>query len=67
MGKPGERCPVCGRFGSQALGGYCKTCHPNANDDEKHAFADFCDNHDDGAFFPNEFGILKDKFGFEER
>ena len=62
-----ERCPVCNRWGSAALGGYCKNCHPNANEDEKNAFADFVDDHADGAFFPENFGIVKDKFGFEER
>jgi hypothetical protein len=62
-----ERCPVCNRWGSRKLGGYCKNCHPNANDGDKHAFADFCNTHDDGAFFPGEFGVLKDKFGYEDR
>jgi hypothetical protein len=66
---PQERCPVCNRWGSSKLGGYCKTCHSNRykDDDEKNAFADFVDDHDDGAFFPKKFGILKDKFGYEER
>jgi len=63
------RCPICNRYGSSSLGDYCKDCHAKrySDDDEKHAFADFCDDHIDGVFFPGEFGVLKDKFGYEER
>ena len=61
------RCPICNRWGSVALGGYCKNCHPNAKDDEKNPFADFCGDHDEGGFFPNNFDIVKKKFGYEER
>ena len=28
MGDTRTRCPVCNRFGSKSLGGYCKTCKP---------------------------------------
>jgi len=67
MGLP--RCPICNRFGSKALGDYCKTCHSKLYDDgdEKHAFADFTGTHDEGGFFSDEFGVIKDKFGYEER
>ncbi len=63
------RCPICNRWGNSKLGGYCATCDSKryADDEDKNAFADFCDDHLDGAFFPEKFGILKDKFGYEER
>lgn len=59
------RCPVCGCIGNKALGDYCKRHHPNANDDDKSMFADFAGTHDEEAFFPSKFGIIKDKFGYE--
>jgi len=58
------RCPVCGCIGNVALGDYCKRHHPNADDDEKSVFEDFPSSFD-GEFFPGEFGIMKDKFGYE--
>ena len=58
------RCPVCGCIGSAALGGYCKRHHPNADDDDKHLWEDFPGSFD-GEFFPEKFGIEKDKFGYE--
>ena len=62
-------CPMCNRYGSIKTEGYCKACYPKRydDDDEKHAFADFVGTHDQGAFLPGEFGIIKDKFGYEER
>ena len=59
------RCPVCNCIGSAALGDYCKRHHPNAND-EKQMWEDF----DRGIgieteFIPSEYGIIKDKFGYE--
>ena len=62
-------CPRCGRFGTTKLADYCKTCYNKRYDDtgEKHAFADFCGNHVEGAFFPEEFGNIKDTFGYEDR
>ena len=63
------KCPVCKRFGSVKNEGYCRTCYPKRydDDDEKNPFADFCDDHIDGEFFPGSFGVLKKKFGYEER
>ena len=63
------RCPVCNRYGSVKTEGYCKTCHPKRynDDDEKHAFADFVGTHAEDGFFPKDFGIIKDRFGYEER
>jgi hypothetical protein len=58
------RCPVCNRWGNAALGGYCKNCHPNTDDDDKNVFDDFPSSFD-GEFFPERFGIIKDKFGYE--
>jgi len=63
MGQP--RCPVCNRFGQVALGGYCKNCHPNADDDDKSMFSDFPSSFDNGEFIPGDYGIVKDKFGYE--
>jgi len=63
------RCSICNRYGSSSLDGYCKDCYPKryGGEDEKNVFADFCDDHEDDAFFPRKFGILKKKFGYEER
>lgn len=63
------RCPICNRYGSPSLEGYCRPCYPKRydDDDEKHAFADFTGKHDQGKFFPDKFKIVKDKFGYEER
>jgi len=52
MGQP--RCPVCNRFGQIALGGYCKNCHPNADDDDKSMFSDFPSSFDNGEFIPGD-------------
>lgn len=62
-------CPSCGRFGSAKTEGFCRPCFAKRydDDDEKHAFADFVGTHHQGAFFPDNFGIIKDKFGYEER
>ena len=67
MGLP--RCPVCNRYGSKLTEGYCRTCYAKRydDDDEKHAFADFVGKHDTGGFFPKSFGIVRDKFPYEER
>jgi hypothetical protein len=63
------RCPRCGRFGSSDLADFCRPCYKKRyiDEDEKHAFADFCGNHVDGAFFPKEFNTIKDTFGYEDR
>ena len=58
------RCPVCGCIGSEALGDYCKNHHPNADDDDKHLWEGFPTSFD-GKFFPDDFKIEKDKFGYE--
>ena len=59
------RCPICGGFGRVALGDYCKRCHPNTDDDDKGMFDDFPSSFDSEKFLPDEFGIVKDKFGYE--
>lgn len=64
MGQPNVTCPVCGRWGSRKLGNYCKDHHPNADDDDRSMFEDFPSSFD-GEFFPSEYGIIKDKFGYE--
>jgi hypothetical protein len=64
MGKSGERCPICKRY--TARGVTCSNCYPD-NEDEKNAFADFVDDHNENPFIPKDFGIIKDKFGYEER
>lgn len=69
MGKL-QRCYVCGwAWAKNGLGGMCTPCYNKQYDgeDEKHAFADFTGKHDTGGFFPKNFGIVKDKFGYEER
>lgn len=66
------RCPKCGRFGSPALNNYCKLCanptdiKPNRN--TKHVFGTFeSDFTTNGVFIPDRFGIVKDKFGYQDR
>jgi len=65
-----QRCYVCGwAWAKNGLGGMCTPCHSKqyADEDEKHAFADFTGHFDGKEFFPKNFGIVKDKFGYEER
>lgn len=60
------RCPVCNRWGRAALGNYCKTCHPNSTEGEKHILDDFHEKAEvSGEFFSKEFGVITDKFGYE--
>ena len=60
------RCPVCNRFGSDALSGYCSTCYNSrVEQEEKNAWADYPGFGSDNPFFPKKFGIIKDKFGYE--
>lgn len=63
------RCPICNRYGSSKLDDYCRTCHPKRydKDEEKPAFVDFVGDHTQNPFIPDDFGIIKDKFGYEER
>lgn len=37
MGHP-KQCPICNRFGSPSLDGYCKICYPNRHNMEKQEF-----------------------------
>ena len=66
-----SRCPVCNRFGSNKLDGYCKAHYTGKKDDdggEKHILDDFHEKAEiSGSFFSPEFGILKDGFGIEEK
>jgi len=68
------RCPKCGGFGSSELGGKCKKCYeypifknrPQKN--SKSVFGGFAsDFNTDGPFIPDSFGIVKEKFGLQER
>jgi len=62
------RCPVCRGFGSSKLGGYCKNCHSDGEEKAptKHIEDDFYENvEESGEFFPEDFGIMSDKFGAE--
>ena len=63
------RCPICNRWGSTSLNDYCKACYPkrHQDSDEKNAFADFVGDFNEDPFFPDSFGIVKKKFGYEER
>lgn len=66
MGQPNVTCPLCGRWGSRELNDRCKPCHDKEYDDEKNIFDDFCDSYDRSeGWFPENFGIIKDKFGCE--
>ena len=63
------RCPVCNRWGSSKLDDFCNTHYKERYDgnDEKNPFADFDGDHTQNPFIPDDFGIIKDKFGYEER
>lgn len=62
MGKQSTTCPVCNRF--VTAGVTCTNCYPDK--DEKNLYDDFPSSFD-GEFFSDNFGIVKDKFGYEER
>ena len=67
MGNP-PRCPLCNRFGSGSLDDYCKDCYGKRYDvtDNRSAFDDnFGDFASERPFFPDSFGVEKDKFGYE--
>ena len=59
------RCPVCNGFGSDALGGYCKNHVLKDEEDEKSAWDDYRGFGSDRPFFPKNFGVIKDKFGYD--
>lgn len=71
------RCPKCGGFGSSELKGHCKPCYEahigpvfknKKQKNSKSVFGGFeNDFNTDGPFIPDSFGILKDKFGLQER
>lgn len=60
-------CPVCRRWGSAKLGGYCRTHHKSINEDEKHVLDDFHEvaNINKEFFSQDDFGYMTDKFGYE--
>ena len=62
---PRTRCPVCSRFGSDELGGYCTPCHSKRKKKKKSVFDDFPGFATDKPFIPEKFGIMKDKFDLE--
>ncbi len=65
------KCPVCNGFGTTDLDGYCKRHVPNIevpkdkSDEDKHVGDDYRGYFSDRPFFPEKFGIIKDKFGCE--
>ena len=67
-----NRCPECGRFGSNSNGGYCTPCH------NKRVAKQGEDNYRVGAttyfgygfqqgdsLFPDKFGVEKERYGYE--
>ncbi len=64
------RCPVCGGFGSPALGNYCKNHVPKVeekSDDEEYKYIGdgYPGFATDRPFFSDSFGAIKDKFDIE--
>ncbi len=58
------KCPTCGGFGSNELGGYCKNHVPEK--ESKHIFDSYIGKYDvEKPFFSDTFGIIKDKFDIE--
>ncbi len=57
------QCPVCRRFGSAELGGYCKDHAKEPEKEEgKHIFDPYFSKYEvDRPFIPDSFGIIKDK------
>ena len=64
---PRTKCPSCGGFGSSNLGGYCRNCAPKKDEGGRSVFDEFPGYGIEGGFVPNNFGMVKDKFGIEER
>jgi hypothetical protein len=56
--------PDCIGFGSLKLGGYCK----NHADRKGHIIRNgyYGYGYHDGEFIPKEYGLVKDKYGYEE-
>lgn len=72
MPKPGisPRCPICNRYGSPKLGGYCRRCYDTISAENKGTplvRKDFRPSYGEGfrdkEWTPKEFGIIKDSFG----
>lgn len=67
------RCPKCGKFGSTELKNFCKTHYPyphikKKNLNTNHVFREHDkDFKSQGVFVPDSFGIVKDKFGIQDR
>ena len=65
------RCPICNRFGSSKLEGYCSNCYPGETKDDdvatKHIMEDFHEKAEiSGKFFSDKFGIIKDGYGVDK-
>lgn len=67
------RCPDCNRFGKSDLGGRCKACYAEKQTKRKRRGYIMRDLHkaengiNGSAFIPKGFGIMKDKFGVEDK
>ena len=61
-------CPLCGKFGSSKLSDHCTPCYQKRyrDKDERSIYDDFDGFGSDREFFPDDFGIEKDKFGIEK-
>lgn len=63
------RCPVCDRFGSPALGNYCKDHVPEVEEkveeEGKYVGDGYPGFATDRPFFSDSFGAIKDKFDIE--
>ena len=64
-----QRCPVCNRYGSPKMGGYCTRCYTKIEKENrgiplvrKDFKAGFGEGFKDKEWMPESFGIIKESF-----
>jgi hypothetical protein len=63
------RCPRCNKFGKASLGGYCQPCK-DARRKPNYVMRDLMKGKNGirtGDALPNTYGIMREKFGIEEK
>jgi hypothetical protein len=58
--------PGCYTFGSIKRGGYCRKHHPESRREYIIKDGYYGYGFHQGEFLPDKFGIVKDKFGYED-
>ena len=69
MGTSQPRCPTCHKFGTLALGGYCKVCVPTDKDRDHINRDEYKPNYGtrQGSFFPETYGVENDTYPIDRR